>query len=730
LVLTIFIFISPFCCFRYRFNSTRGGDFCIFWWFQPGFIYSDASFIFEEVQMVSRRQFLQLGALAAAGLAVPVEWLSSPTLALAFSQSDKLRKFIQPLRGVGGSGIPVAAADSVAQPWWQPGVTHYTIDVNQYEDQLHPDLPHATRLRGFGQNGVFRHLGGIIAAKRGEPVQITFRNNLPPDYILPVDDTIMGVMGNQTNRVDVHLHGGFVPWISDGGPFAWWDPDGHRGEGFQSQFLKPVGLANNEAEYYYPNQQSARLMWYHDHTFGMTRTNAYAGIASAYVIYDDYELELVKKHFLPGPLDKRTVYMVFQDKIFVSAEIEDRDPTWSTIMPNSRSGDLWYAHQYETSRWEQGPVGTPPTISAIPEYFGDTMLVNGLVAPTVTLEQRQYRFRLLNACQARFLNPRLVYAKGKAFPDNTEPNLKAPGPGFIQIGTEGGFLPQPAMVSWPRQTLLTLAPAERADLIVDLRNVPAGSTLILYSDAPAPYPMGDPLNDYYPGNPSTPRSVPGYAPNTRTLLQIKVVKRVGAADPSITLPAALHPTDLFMVRQVPGKPTPIPPGVKVRYLTLNEDFDDLGRLIQREGTNESIYINNEGNTTFARNYMDAATEVVPAGTTEVWEVINLTGDTHPIHLHLVNFQVLSRQPFDAENYAGGKPIYTGPAYAPDLNELGYKETCRMNPGEVTRILMKFNLPSTPFAVPASTRTGGHEYVWHCHILEHEEHDMMRPLIVT
>ncbi len=472
-------------------------------------------------------------------------------------------------------------------------------------------------------------------------------------------------------------------------------------------------------------------MWYHDHVLGMTRLNAYAGIATGYVITDDYELELVKKHFLPGPLDPRTIYLIFQDKVFVSKDIEDRDPTWSTIMPHSRPGDLWYAHQYEEARWDLGPVGTPPDISCIPEFFGDTMLVNGLVAPTITLEPRQYRIRILNANQARFLNPRLVYAKGKVFPESTEPNVNRPGPGFIQIGTEGGFLPQPAMVSGPKQKLLTLAPAERADLIVDLRGVPAGSTLILYSDAPAPYPMGDSVNDYYPGNPDTPiRCIPGYAPNTRTLLQIKVVRRVGPADPSITLPAALHPTDLFLVRQIPGKPTPIPPGVKVRRVTLNEDFDDLGRLIQREGTDVSIYTNNEGETTFARNYMDDATEVIPHGTTEVWEIINLTGDTHPIHIHLANGQMLSRQPFDASDYTGGKPTYTGSAYAPDLNELGYKETFRCNPNEVTRILVKWDLPSVPFTVPASNRTGGYEYVWHCHILEHEEHDMMRPMIIT
>ncbi len=122
-------------------------------------------------------------------------------------------------------------ADTTRQPWWQPGVTHYTIDIGQFTDQLHPDLPNPTRLWGFGQNGNFRHLGGIIAAKRGSPVQVTFRNNLPPTHILPVDRSIMGTE-DQDNRANVHLHGGFVPWTSDGGPFAWWDPDNHKGPSF------------------------------------------------------------------------------------------------------------------------------------------------------------------------------------------------------------------------------------------------------------------------------------------------------------------------------------------------------------------------------------------------------------------------------------------------------------------------------------------------------------------
>jgi FtsP/CotA-like multicopper oxidase with cupredoxin domain len=688
----------------------------------------------------TRRQFLKISAATGASLLLTkVRWPNP--VAYAFSQSDNLQKFVQSLRGVGD--IPVAQPDAVNPGWWQPGVTHYTIDIGQFEDQLHPDLPNPTRLWGFGQGGNFKHLGGIIAAKRDEPVQITFRNNLPPDHIIPVDDTIMGVMGNQNNRADVHLHGGFVPWISDGGPHAWWDPNGNRGVSFQSQFLNPT-LAGNEAEYYYPNHQSARLMWYHDHAFGITRINAYAGIATGYVVYDDYETITLAAYGLPGPLDPKTVYLVFQDKIFVTNNIAATDPTWN--VPNSRAGDLWYAHVYDTDRYGAlgpAPAGPPPDPSVVPEYFGDTILVNGTVYPTVTLPQGQYRLRLLNACNARFLNPRLVYAQGATFPDNTEPNANAAGPAFIQIGNEGGFLQAPAMFNGPGQPLLLLAPAERADVLVDLRTVPAGSTLILYNDAAGPFPMGDTRNDYYPGNPKTPNSMPGYGPNTRTLLQIQVAAG-NPKEPTIKLPRPpFTPTDPFLIKQSAGIPTTytvnggfatikLANGSKVqamvRSLTLNEAFDEHGRLIQFLGTNVPT---NPGAKAlqFGRGYMDEVTENPAAGSYEIWEIANLTGDTHPIHFHLVNVQILWRQKFNVNGYAG-TPNYQGMPVGPDANELGWKETVRMNPGEVTSVLMKFDLPQVPFAVPASPRTGGNEYVWHCHILEHEEHDMMRPLIVT
>ncbi|WP_063902111.1 multicopper oxidase family protein [Burkholderia ubonensis] len=685
--------------------------------------------------MVTRRSLLKAGVVA--GVSGFFPWRFGVQDAHAFSQSANLAKFIQPIRGLGANGIPVAVSDGLGSK----GGVHYSIGIVQFEDQLHPSLPNPTRLWGYRPSNVTsaKHLGGVIVAARGTPVQITATNQLPPNHIIPVDTTISGDEPSQPqNRATIHLHGGLVPWISDGGPFSWFDPNGHYGPSVQSQAGNIYAIMNpaiqrGQAEYYYPNNQGARVLWYHDHAVGLTRINAYAGIASAYVITDDYEaLTMTAGYNVPGPLDPRTKYLIFQDKVFVDSDdaMEIKDPTWQTIMPNSRAGDLWYAHSYEPARWTLAPGGSPPNPSVIAEFFGDTILVNGTVSPFLEVEQRQYRFRLLNACNARFLSPRLVYARGAS---GTEPNPNAAGPAFIQIGNEAGFLPAPAMLNGPQQPTLLVAPAERADIIVDFRNVPAGSILILYNDAPAPFPKGDARNDYYPENPKTPSSLPGFSPNTRTLLQIRVKQSVGAADPIVRLPATnmQNPNDgPFLVSQQPGVPTQPPAGVLVRRLTLNETFDAFGRLIQMLGTDQQPDPGSTKRATFGRPYESAQTEVVTAGSVEVWEILNLTGDTHPIHFHLVNVQVLSRQAFSAKTYSGGAPNYLGPLMAPDLNELGWKETVRMNPGEVTRVIMKFGLSGVPFAVPPSPRTGGNEYVWHCHILEHEEHDMMRPLIVT
>jgi spore coat protein A len=170
-----------------------------------------------------------------------------------------------------------------------------------------------------------------------------------------------------------------------------------------------------------------------------------------------------------------------------------------------------------------------------------------------------------------------------------------------------------------------------------------------------------------------------------------------------------------------------------RMLTLNEDFDEFGRLIQKLGTFNQNGFNNQGLPTWGLPYLAGSTENPTAGSTEVWQIMNLTGDVHPIHFHLVNVQLIQRQAFaGTPGVQGVDWNYIGPPRRPDPNEMGWKETVRMNPGEITTVIMKFDLPILPTAAmqnATSPRTGGKEYVWHCHILEHEEHDMMRPLIV-
>jgi spore coat protein A len=180
----------------------------------------------------------------------------------------------------------------------------------------------------------------------------------------------------------------------------------------------------------------------------------------------------------------------------------------------------------------------------------------------------------------------------------------------------------------------------------------------------------------------------------------------------------------------PSVPGPVPyNGPITRTLTLNEDFDEYGQLIQTMGTTPSFRLNSQNIPTWGLPYLADVTENPAAGAVEVWQIFNLTGDTHPIHFHLVNVQVIQRQAFTGQP---GNIKFTAPPMAPDPNELGWKETVRMNPGEATTVIMQFKLPQLPTAAMTgalSPRTGGHEYVWHCHILEHEEHDMMRPLVV-
>ena len=243
--------------------------------------------------MPTRREFLKTTVVAGTAVAL---FKGGEGKIWAFAQSPSLRKFIAPLPGLGANGIPVAA--TATGPY--PGADFYHLSAQQHEQQMHPDLPNPTKLWGYADKttGAQAYLGPIIVSTRKKPVVIRMENNLPPTHPLPVDTTLMGAEpGVPQNRIAIHLHGGLVPWTSDGGPFSWFSPTGTVGAVDGSSgvsFLNGVEGQPGVADYYYPNNQSSRLVWYHDHAMGITRLNAYSGLAAGYLILDDVVLGLIR----------------------------------------------------------------------------------------------------------------------------------------------------------------------------------------------------------------------------------------------------------------------------------------------------------------------------------------------------------------------------------------------------------------------------------------------------
>ena len=368
---------------------------------------------------MDRRKFLKMLGIAGATVALPLKFNFRQGLkalgiqqAWAFQQSPGLTKFRWPLPGLilsgnpgapgsPGSGIPVAS--SIPDPVF-PGARFFQINVNEFFEVLHPDFVDSTKpayIPGFVGTKLWgytdattdqafqRHLSGLIVAESGVPVRVRFSNKLytpnpsdpndptigtPLSHPLPVDTTIpMAGAEAIENRVAVHCHGGLVPWTSDGGPFDWWDPIGNSGTSFingQGGFLDAIytgtdKMAVNQADYLYPNDQSARLMWYHDHAVGITRLNAYAGVASGYLIDSPENRALEANGTLP-PFSRR-IPLVFQDKIFIGPS-GNNDPGG-----RGGPGDLWYPSVYDPNRWDRGPNPPQPSAGA----FGNRRVLRG-----------------------------------------------------------------------------------------------------------------------------------------------------------------------------------------------------------------------------------------------------------------------------------------------------------------------------------------------------------------
>lgn len=814
-----------------------------------------------------------------------------------------IRKFVDSLPGLGSSNandlgqyIPVAIPDTTTYP----GSDYYEIELRQYTEKLHKDLP-ATTLRGYVQVNTtdptvkkVNYLGPMIIAKKDCPVRVKFTDKLPTgsggDLFLPVDTTIMGAgtgpkMGSENytqNRATLHLHGGITPWISDGNPNQWITPAGEK-----TSYPTGVSVHNvpdmpdpgpGSETFFYTNQQSARLMFYHDHSYGITRLNVYAGEEAGYILRDKTEQDLIAS----GAIPSTEIPLIIQDKTFVpnDTQLAAEDPTWDKSKWGGL-GDLWFPHVYMPNqnpeditganamgRWDYGPwfwppytglkhgtvanplfptvAGEPqknpgvPNISAVPEAFMDTPLVNGTAYPYIDVQPKAYRFRILNASNDRFWNLQLYTAKSNNTMWNSSgalldanagevpmvpavsttgypttwptdgraggvPDPAAAGPSILQIGTESGFLPKPVeLVSQPidynynRRDIvvlnisnksLLLGPAERADVIIDFSKY-AGKTLILYNDAPAPVPAFDPRNDYYTGDPDqtssggAPTTKAGYGPNTRTVMQIKVAGTAAAVTtPKLpgtpleimnkVLPTAYtvsqHPLivpsgiyariqDTSLTFAPVGSTTPIKFDLQPK--AIQELFEtDYGRMNATMGM-EIPNTNASTQTTIPYGYVDPVTENITAYTdpltpstsdgTQLWKITHNGVDTHSIHFHLFDVQIVNRVGWD------------GVIRPPDPNEMGIKDTVRMNPLEDVIIAIRPIMPKVTFGVPDSIRaldvtmpigsTGqfmgidpktntpitvtnqiynfGWEYMWHCHILGHEENDMMRPIAMS
>jgi FtsP/CotA-like multicopper oxidase with cupredoxin domain len=503
-------------------------------------------------------------------------------------------------------------------------------------------------------------------------------------HILPVDQTLhwanpAGAMDGHnmdpmpyTGPVPIvtHLHGAHVPSNSDGYPEAWYLPAASdipegtavRGSYYDSVHPAPAGAAVFE----YPNDQRAMTLWYHDHSLGLTRLNVYAGLAGFWILRDDFEDSLD----LPGPAprlgdapDTRyyEIPIVIQDRSF--------NTDGSLFYPDSRAFFDEYAGPYVPE------TQVPPIWN--PEFFGNTIVVNGRTWPYLEVEPRLYRFRLLNGANSRFLI--LEFDQELS---------------FHQIGNEGGLLPgQPLVLDE-----LLLAPAERADVLVDFSAFKPGDAITLLNGGPDSPFGGLPVAADELSNPET----------TGQVMQFRVVDRTDQGNAG-TIPTTLPPIEALA--------TTLP----ARDVTLNEKMYEAAD-IPIEAQLGTVA---EG----PLDWDDDITENPLVGTTEVWRITNLTEDAHPIHLHLVHFQVLDRIPFDREAYMeaqaeylaqGGTPpdplsFATGAPVAPYPWEAGWKDTVVANPDMVTRIIATFDLSGL--------------YVWHCHILEHEDNEMMRPYFV-
>ncbi len=621
----------------------------------------------------------------------------------------------------------------------------------QYTGLVGPDgttrVP--TTVWGYGTKQAFTWPGRTFQVRSHEPLEVKWENRLvdalgnPVPYLLTGKDNTSLGYGDYTGRsvvdsslhwayglrgysdyeiathgvpIVTHVHGGHSDFQYDGNPEFFFSPD-----------WEVRGPQWVEKTYVYQNDQPAGTVWYHDHALGITRLNVYAGMAGFYIIRDEFDTGLPGNSLgLPaGPFE---LAFAIQDRMFKSN---------GELFYPAFPGDPFYA-DFITDEDAELPSdifpGGGPT--GLAEFFGDHMVVNGKIWPKYDVEPRNYRVRLLNGCDSRFLAIQFFEVPATA----TDFSAVVSGPlPFTVIGGDQGLASSPTAV----ETLL-METGSRYDIIVDFKVVTPGNRVIMKNIA------GDePFGGDIPG--------PQVFGETDRIMAFDVALPIDSGVPDVS------PTGINFG-------TAIPAPTRLRKVALFEGMDEFGRLQPLLGTAEPAtdFAGNPIDWPSTSDYADVGlvgqmegsigwhsptTENPALGSTEEWEIWNMTADAHPVHLHLVNFEVLGRQEIvwdsnttegdrdldEGERPAGDgtylvsqpvvqhngshghgyrivNPTYGSPVSQPaEYVENAPKDVVTALPGQVTRIKMTFDKPG--------------RYVWHCHILSHEDHEMMRVLHV-
>lgn len=619
-----------------------------------------------------------------------------------------IQKFVDPLPIPGimeKAGSPVGFSGD----YYEIALKEFNQQVLSSVDTLGNPLPQTT-VWSYGTvnpGGVLHYPSFSIEAIVDTPVRIKWINGLVDGsgnylpHLLPIDQTLHWANPSMDcaegpSRTDckgkdpapylgpvpmsAHLHGAHTGPESDGYPEAWWLPDANNLDGYATKGSKygQFDILNTDpgsAVFQYPNDQPAGTLWFHDHSLGMTRANVYAGPAGFYFLRGG-AADLPPDTLPSGAYE---IPLAIQDRSF--------NTDGSLFYPGTRSFFDAFAGPY---------IGDPTVDSDIsplwnPEFFGNTIVVNGKTWPFLNVEPRKYRFRILNGSDSRFFI--------LTFNNN---NLK-----FTVIGGDGGFLPTPVVLDQ-----LLVAPAERFDVIVDFSKLKPGSQIILRNQGPdspfggLPVAGKDKANSATTGQVMQVRVVPLTAPDTSV---------IPASLPSV-MPVDTNPT-MTSTRQVSlNEEASAQVCVDANNVFISGVFPPLcgglgvpiAPLAAKLGTVD-LTTDPTMPMGMPMMWMDPITERPILGATETWEIYNFTMDAHPIHLHQVMFEVIDREIWDP--MAG----VAGTVFPPEVWETGPKDTVIVYPGWITRVKATFDL--------------GGLYVWHCHILSHEDNEMMRPFYV-